>query len=687
MKHILISIIFLINALVLKAQGISVPEITCVSVLPNGDVSITWNVVSDPSSEFVQYELEADGSVIANIANINTNTFLHTPSGAAANSVSYVLKVKGTGGSGAFTLTSQSFSTIYLDVTNNADGYATLTWNNPNGFSTGKFYIYRSESFGVFNLDDSVAVTQTNYLDEINFICSETQLDYRISYKYSSTCESFSNTDGTIFKDLLPPAEVSILDIDVDPTTGFTTLTWQESPEVDVKEYKILKLNPASLAFQQIDVVVGKSNTTYTDFNLVLQSAAVASQSYKVIPVDDCDNNQGLNFLSTIFVNGIPENCKLSIELEWNSFINGQTGNNQIIESSIVEVATSYELWVDIGAGFNFYTSLPKGTTTYTIENVIPKTLICYQIRAILPNGEVSNSSQYCYNIPLQPVSLENYIAYASVTELEEIELKLYTESVIPNNVIEVYKSSDNGATYINLHSESVSQNVFKFIDSEVDVQSQSYQYYFVIKDVCGLRRDSSNIASSIYLETKYDDFDSIPEFYWNSYNHYYSNVDKYILSRSLNKGAFEAVDSVPNNYVYTTDHIKKVLRYSFKTLCYQLKAVEDTLNKYGFKEESFSNKVCIEDVPTVYIPSGFLVGGISGNFKPRFTYLIDKNYEFYIYNRWGQTIFQTNDPFLGWDGYYGGSPVPSGTYAYKIIYKNELNEDQLIVGSVTVIN
>jgi len=37
------------------------------------------------------------------------------------------------------------------------------------------------------------------------------------------------------------------------------------------------------------------------------------------------------------------------------------------------------------------------------------------------------------------------------------------------------------------------------------------------------------------------------------------------------------------------------------------------------------------------------------------------------IYNRWGQIVFETNNPALGWDGTYKGNPQPMDVYAYAL--------------------
>jgi gliding motility-associated-like protein len=42
---------------------------------------------------------------------------------------------------------------------------------------------------------------------------------------------------------------------------------------------------------------------------------------------------------------------------------------------------------------------------------------------------------------------------------------------------------------------------------------------------------------------------------------------------------------------------------------------------------------------------------------------------EFYIYNRWGELVFESHDPSYGWDGTYGPDALdcPIGTYTWKL--------------------
>jgi gliding motility-associated-like protein len=37
------------------------------------------------------------------------------------------------------------------------------------------------------------------------------------------------------------------------------------------------------------------------------------------------------------------------------------------------------------------------------------------------------------------------------------------------------------------------------------------------------------------------------------------------------------------------------------------------------------------------------------------------------IYNRWGQVVFQSNNPDYGWDGTFKGTAQPMDVYAYTL--------------------
>jgi gliding motility-associated-like protein len=69
--------------------------------------------------------------------------------------------------------------------------------------------------------------------------------------------------------------------------------------------------------------------------------------------------------------------------------------------------------------------------------------------------------------------------------------------------------------------------------------------------------------------------------------------------------------------------------------------------------------------VPNVFSPNGDEVNNI---FKPFFLGEVDQ-VEVQVYNRWGQLIFESNDPNNpGWDGNKDDKPAPSDVYIYRVL-------------------
>lgn len=50
-------------------------------------------------------------------------------------------------------------------------------------------------------------------------------------------------------------------------------------------------------------------------------------------------------------------------------------------------------------------------------------------------------------------------------------------------------------------------------------------------------------------------------------------------------------------------------------------------------------------------------------------------DYEFRIYNRWGEMIFVAKDHRIGWDGTYQGKVIQDGTYSWTIDFKHVSND------------
>jgi gliding motility-associated-like protein len=62
------------------------------------------------------------------------------------------------------------------------------------------------------------------------------------------------------------------------------------------------------------------------------------------------------------------------------------------------------------------------------------------------------------------------------------------------------------------------------------------------------------------------------------------------------------------------------------------------------------------------------------------------EQYEFLIYNRWGELFFKTSNQTNKWDGKYKGSDCSSGLYFYKITYKFPSQQTKDAYGSITLL-
>lgn len=72
--------------------------------------------------------------------------------------------------------------------------------------------------------------------------------------------------------------------------------------------------------------------------------------------------------------------------------------------------------------------------------------------------------------------------------------------------------------------------------------------------------------------------------------------------------------------------------------------------------------------MPNAFTPNQ---DGLNDIFAPVFHQGIN-GYYLVIFNRWGEMIFQSNDPNEGWDGTYRGKESELGTYIWTLVYVNE---------------
>lgn len=109
--------------------------------------------------------------------------------------------------------------------------------------------------------------------------------------------------------------------------------------------------------------------------------------------------------------------------------------------------------------------------------------------------------------------------------------------------------------------------------------------------------------------------------------------------------------------------------------------------NSYGCNnaEEVTLKKGCYVDIPNAFTPNG---DGINDYFFPRQLLSAGiSSFQLKIYDRWGQTVFETFHPEgRGWDGRFNGEPQKDGVYMYQVDISFLKGKKEHYHGNVTLI-
>lgn len=109
---------------------------------------------------------------------------------------------------------------------------------------------------------------------------------------------------------------------------------------------------------------------------------------------------------------------------------------------------------------------------------------------------------------------------------------------------------------------------------------------------------------------------------------------------------------------------------------CYAVTAVDSAINP---NESPIVAKICVDNCPSYELPNVFTPNGDNKNdfFTPLPNWRFVKDVDIKIYDRWGLLMFETNDPYVLWDGKNKDTKVEctDGTYFY-VCTVNEIRID-----------
>jgi len=89
--------------------------------------------------------------------------------------------------------------------------------------------------------------------------------------------------------------------------------------------------------------------------------------------------------------------------------------------------------------------------------------------------------------------------------------------------------------------------------------------------------------------------------------------------------------------------------------------------------------------MPNAFTPNN---DGENDDFKGKGYIQAISDYSMNIFNRWGQLVFESSDPNIGWNGLLNntGQASPQGVYVYKVSYRDPRGERKVLEGHLTLL-
>ena len=658
------------------------PTLRCASVNAGNDVTLTWTPPADPGGDFDYYEIfhgTDPGGPFTSIGTVNVlaqTTFIHVGSGAGTAAQYYVMTTVSTAPPPNVSIPSDTVATLFLEVFQSTPlGSANLAWSAgavaPTAAST--FSVWMEYPVGTWQLLAEVPDTTYAYQWVVS-IC-EDSLTFRVGLADAGGCISFSNRDGDVFEDVTPPESPVITTVSVDSTNGLSTITWSPSTQPDTEGYIVVWVTPGGGII--IDTLFGQFNTSYT---WPLSTPGDGPESFTLAAFDTCrvgvppapNTSATRPPHSTVHASTQYDQCAGQMTLLWTPYVGRPVVNYRVFRR------------VDGGPWLLQATTGPDEFSL--VQSVDPDRAYCFLVRADIADesGTYSSLSNVaCRNSVYPDRPGYNYLRTVTVTGPGQITV---VDSVDFGSLAGAYllERSNGGGPFEQVAiAPGTAGPVITFVDDDVDPALVGYRYRVVVLDSCGNEAVTSNIGGNIVLQARAT-LNGENELQWNGYALWAGMPVSHAIHRSIDDGPFGQLVLTPPDPWEFVDEVQDFTA-STGRFCYYVEAFEGG-NPSGINARSVSNVACAVQEELVYIPNAFIVGGANPVFIPVLTYVDVVEYELSIINRWGQVVWTTNDPLVGWDGDVDGQRVPIGIYAYYCSFRTGAGKRVDKRGTVTML-
>lgn len=512
----------------------------------------------------------------------------------------------------------------------------------PCGGGSVTYDIYHSTSLpGPYSLLNTVTdPTQTQFIHTGSI---------GINYYYlvtNTNCPGHLSTPSDTLSNL-SPLEPDFLLATVNGSN--VELEWAPGPSPQVYAHIIYRATQSGTI--PIDTVYMPS-TTYTDLTSDINSKA---EHYYVVSLDPCGNTSGfIELHKTIFVEGSIDACLRTATLQWDPYL-GFSGD------------VEYELLISIDGIVQPVVDITSGGSGFTIvNNILDETDYCFTISAReVSSGYTSLSNVFCIRSEVSTPVYYFYYDQMTVTDDEvlitakfnpEYEFSLISLSTADNPLLSPSQTSIlddeilNGLISLNYPLPS----------------GTPLHLSFSTEDVCS-NITNFDTLSTIYLSGEVNP-DGSNTIQWTDIVWPGSTLEAYNVW-FYNGSNFEHIHRTSSN---TFNHIVPHTGGEIVSYCYKVVASMNIPVLNGtLPRNSESNIFCIDKESEIFMPNAISIsaGGINARIRPIIKYpeSVD-NYEFRIFDRFGNNVFSSTDMSEEWDGHNSsGRQHQNNLYVYTV--------------------
>ncbi|MFB0946167.1 MAG: gliding motility-associated C-terminal domain-containing protein, partial [Spirosomataceae bacterium] len=354
--------------------------------------------------------------------------------------------------------------------------------------------------------------------------------------------------------------------------------------------------------------------------------------------------------------------------IEWNTHI---SANNAILGGGVynAQITSRTEKILRVDSVGSIFEINAPASNPYN-DKVDCSKPYCYQIETT-----VSGVRAGSLNIPFESKSLSAVDcidrsklalppitdAYGSVNSPNSVEIS-YTDNSGWSLIKDKFRLLRfDGKDFVPVDS---SNSILGFTDVNVSTADSSSCYKINYTDECGSTSLNSPEFCTVYLAS-----DDQKEINWTSESPYADEVpviyEVIYFDETTGAPINETDYPLPiTSHIINLDLFEEIARY-------QIRAIDAN------GVVSLSNIIEIPIQATIFLPNAFTPNGdglndelkIEGNTKR----LID--YQFIIYNRWGEVVFSSDDPTATWSGEVGNELASTGYYTFDIEARTNTGE------------